>query len=466
MRTVLTSLISLISILSINTWGAETSAESYIKAVGLDPKDVSMLFVKEDGTSLGWKEKQYRTPASVTKILTAAMAFEYLGHDYKWKSSLQSAAKVSDSTLKGDLCFYGGGNPSFLTEQLWVLSNHFLRNKILKVEGDLIVDESYFDSEYFDDKRMKKRVLRAYDSPVSGASFNWNSVNIYVRPGLVVGSKAEIYLDPQNDYTPIKNKVTTVGSGKTYIDIKRNVKNGVEEFEVSGRIQIQSGEKVFYRPIQKPHFWTGYNVKKQLSLLGVKIEGGVKKGVCAARSRVLAEVESKDFSLVVRDLMKFSNNFIAEMLAKTMVREVYGKQGSMDLALKLADTFLKERGSKEHKIYSLSGLSYQNRMRAVDILSILERRENDFGSFAEFLAAFPISGIDGTLKSRLKKKMYGRVRAKTGLLNSVAGLAGYGLTDSKKHFRFVLISNGNRKKESWKIRQAFDKMVINYAKKN
>lgn len=154
------------------------------------------------------------------------------------------------------------------------------------------------------------------------------------------------------------------------------------------------------------------------------------------------------------------------MLAKTMVREVYGKQGSMDLALKLADTFLKERGSKEHKIYSLSGLSYQNRMRAVDILSILERRENDFGSFAEFLAAFPISGIDGTLKSRLKKKMYGRVRAKTGLLNSVAGLAGYGLTDSKKHFRFVLISNGNRKKESWKIRQAFDKMVINYAKKN
>ena len=217
MRTVLTSLISLISILSINTWGAETSAESYIKAVGLDPKDVSMLFVKEDGTSLGWKEKQYRTPASVTKILTAAMAFEYLGHDYKWKSSLQSAAKVSDSTLKGDLCFYGGGNPSFLTEQLWVLSNHFLRNKILKVEGDLIVDESYFDSEYFDDKRMKKRVLRAYDSPVSGASFNWNSVNIYVRPGLVVGSKAEIYLDPQNDYTPIKNKVTTVGSGKTYI---------------------------------------------------------------------------------------------------------------------------------------------------------------------------------------------------------------------------------------------------------
>ena len=37
----------------------------------------------------------------------------------------------------------------------------------------------------------------------------------------------------------------------------------------------------------------------------------------------------------------------------------------------------------------------------------------------------PISGIDGTLKDRFGKEIDVRVRAKTGLLNGVTGLAGY-----------------------------------------
>jgi D-alanyl-D-alanine carboxypeptidase/D-alanyl-D-alanine-endopeptidase (penicillin-binding protein 4) len=427
---------------------------------------VAIFFSGENTENISLNEKSNFTPASLTKIVTAVAALDILPLNYKWESSLQTKSKISGETLAGDLCFYGGGNPNFLTENLWVLVNHFSRNNIKKVSGDLIVDESYFDNEYFDDKRMSKRMFRAYDSPVGGASFNWNSVNLYIRPGKSVGKKAKIVADPVNDYIEVVNEVVTTSNSKNYFDIKRVQKKGVEIFIVKGRINIASEEKVFYRPVKEPSLWTGYNVKKGLEHVGVKVSGKVKKGLCKPNSKVLASVESKDLSLVIRDLMKFSNNFIAEVIAKTLVRYKKNKQGNMDDALEIISKYLKEHGSKEHEIFSVSGLSYHNKMSAESIMKLLEVADNSFDKRAEFIASLPISQIDGTLKNRFNGSYEGKVRAKTGLLNKVVGLAGYAQSKSNKRFRFVLIYNGNKKVATWKIRDAFDRIVVSYADAN
>ncbi|MEC9283943.1 MAG: D-alanyl-D-alanine carboxypeptidase, partial [Bdellovibrionota bacterium] len=114
---------------------------------------------------------QPRIPASLSKLVVAGMAYHYLDPNFVWTTKLLALSDAIDGVLKGDLCLYGGGNPSFLTEQAWVLANNFLRSDITKIKGDLIIDESYFDKDYFSDTRMSKRQLRAYDAPVSGASF-------------------------------------------------------------------------------------------------------------------------------------------------------------------------------------------------------------------------------------------------------------------------------------------------------
>lgn len=455
---------SLSIFLCTNLFAADFSLEKFLKKNKIPKNTIGVVFEGDNVSKVRHNDKLQMKPASLTKIITAASALKTLPLNYKWESQLRTSAKIKNKKLQGDLCFYGGGNPSFLTEQLWVLVNHFKRNEITSVVGDLIIDESFFDGEYFDDKRMKKRVLRAYDAPVGGASFNWNSVNIYLRPGRSIGSKAYIYADPENDYVSINNSVSTT-SGKSHIDIKSKQKNGAEVFTVSGRFSINADEKVYYRPIKKPAMWTGYNIKKNLKLVGTSVSGKVKKGKCAPNARVLASVESKDLALVIRDMMKFSNNFVAEILAKTLVQHKHKKQGNMDDALKIVDQYLKNKGSKSHELYSVSGLSYHNKMTANVIHKVLKDSQTDFGLFPELFSSMPISGIDGTLKSRMKS-MPLKVRAKTGLLNSVVGLAGYAQAKSGEDFRFVLIYNGTGKMETWKVRNLFDKMVMEYAYAN
>lgn len=427
--------------------------------------EVAVVFTGDETRNFKHNAEKAMKPASLTKIVTAAYSLEKLPMNFKWKSQLRTSSKVRNDKLMGDLCYYGGGNPNFLTEQLWVLVNHFRRSGIKTISGDLVVDESFFDREYFDDKRMKKRVLRAYDSPVGGASFNWNSVNLYIRPGKTIGQKAKVFVDPENDYVQIDNQLTT-SSGKSYVDIKRVNKNGVEIFKLKGRVSIHADEKVYYRPIQKPSLWTGHNLIKNLKLLGIKLSGKLKTGRCKTGAKVLASVDSKDLSLVIRDLMKYSNNFIAEVLAKTLVRHELKKQGNMDDSLGLLSKYLKSLGSTNHELYSVSGLSYHNRMSANSISKVLERMKRNFSVSSEFETSLPIGGVDGTLKSRFKHQMTSKLRAKTGLLNSVVGLAGYGLSNRNKPFQFVLIYNGTGKMESWKIRNLFDKMVADYAKNN
>ena len=49
--------------------------------------------------------------------------------------------------------------------------------------GDIVVDDRLFDLLRYDPSRNPERVPRAYDAPVGAMSFNWNSINVYVRPG-------------------------------------------------------------------------------------------------------------------------------------------------------------------------------------------------------------------------------------------------------------------------------------------
>ena len=65
---------------------------------------------------------------------------------------------------------------------MWFLVNDFYRQNLKAIEGDIIVDDLLFDDIRFDKSRESARVDRAFDSPVGAMSFNWNSVNIFIKP--------------------------------------------------------------------------------------------------------------------------------------------------------------------------------------------------------------------------------------------------------------------------------------------
>src|SRR5690606_6406347 len=128
------------------------------------------------------KSKTKFVPASLSKIITAIATLKVFKPDLRLSTELRASAPIQGGVLTGPLYIKGNGDPSFISEQMWVLVNNFVRSKIKKIEGPITVDSSVFDDKHFDSSRQNVRVDRAYDSPVSGLSFNWNTVNVYIRP--------------------------------------------------------------------------------------------------------------------------------------------------------------------------------------------------------------------------------------------------------------------------------------------
>ena len=101
-----------------------------------------------------------------------------------------------------------------------------------------------FDKEIFDPGRGSVRVDRAYDAPISSVSFNWNSINVYIKP-TVPGKPAEVFLDPEGSPVEFLNQSKTVSGSKKSLAVERTTKSGRDTITVSGEIGIENKDLTF-----------------------------------------------------------------------------------------------------------------------------------------------------------------------------------------------------------------------------
>ncbi|NCN41378.1 D-alanyl-D-alanine carboxypeptidase/D-alanyl-D-alanine-endopeptidase [bacterium] len=380
-------------------------------------------------------------PASLSKIFTAVAALKKFGPSYKLKTSLWSLSLPQDGLLKGDLYLKGGGDPGFVSETMWFLVNEFTRNEVTKIDGDIIVDESFFDSVRFDESRDPGRVDRAYDAPIGAMSFNWNSISVYARP-TQVGKGPKIFLNPDNGAWKITNMAKTKKGNGSSILVSRV---GADTIYVTGKIGQKTDEVVKYKSILHPAIWSGNNLKDFLSQRGIQVTGEVKVGKVPPAARLVAEAEGKPMRETVSDMMKFSNNYVAEMITKNLAAKFRKQPGTMSDGVSVIIDAINELGvaSKDFRLINPSGLSRENKFKAKDMNHILSEAYGAFSYSSEFLSSLPLAGVDGTLKSRMKgSAATGRVRAKTGMLTGVAGLAGYAGRKDGQVYAFTFMFNG------------------------
>lgn len=432
--------VTTVSAQSLNDWSL-----NLIRSKKLNPDHFSFFWGNQASHPLlNHQENQKMLPASITKLLTASAVLEHFPPGSKFKTELRSSAKQEKSSLKGNLFLVGGGDPSFVSENLWYLVNQFTRTGIKSIEGSIVVDDSLFDSVRYDDSRESVRVDRAYDAPVGAMSFNWNSVNVFVRPD--DDSKAVVILDPESEYFMIVNRVKTTGGSNAQIDVDRrwDPKTQKEIFTVSGKIGRNLKEHLVFANIQKPDLWSGANLKSFLLQRGITVTGGIQTGTVSSSAKVLAESESKPIEHILADMNKFSNNYVAEMLTKNMGLKKKSP-GSISSGIQVIRDHLKSLGINDEQLNLVnpSGLTRENRMTAKSLWMVLSYHQNHFSTFPEYLSSLPIGGVDGTLKRRFKDGgMSRKVRAKTGLLNGVTSLSGYA-ESSDGMVPFVFMYNGS-----------------------
>lgn len=454
----------------------ENEFNNLIKKSGHEKNNLGLIV--EDGDNIIFEHNVNKAfvPASLTKLVTAGALLKYVPLNTKFKTNLKSAAAINNGVLEGDICFEGGGDPSFVSEKMWYLVNELTRSKLQKINGNMIVDGSRFDQEIFDSGRDSVRVDRAYDAPISALSFNWNTVNVFVRPGSV-GKNAQIIVDPENSPVTIVNQTKTVSKGlvKAIHVERKTIKNNKDKKNpwsdtiiVSGNIGSETPELVFYKSISNPEMWSAVHLINFLKQRGIQLSGEIKSGVCSEKSVLLAESPSKNYSEMLADMLKFSNNFVAEMLVKNLGSHLGKKPASMTDGIEILKKYLDELNvtRDSYTLVNVSGLSRENRFSVFQLNKVLKHSLNNFEVYPEFVSGLAISGVDGTLKSRFKNmENPPKIRAKTGYLDGVVGLSGYLEQKGKQPLVFTFIYNGGYEK-ALAARDLFDDFLIALNKNN
>ncbi|MCP4674936.1 MAG: D-alanyl-D-alanine carboxypeptidase/D-alanyl-D-alanine-endopeptidase [Deltaproteobacteria bacterium] len=365
-------------------------------------------------------------PASNAKIVTAACALKRLGPEFRFTTSLHG--RRDGSVIRGPIYFKGHADPTLSTKDLWEMVRVLRAYGVNRVEGGVVVDDSYFDGEnlpYAYDQQKNEDA--AFRSPIGAASLNHNTLAITIKPGHQGMAPARIFLDPP-DYAVLVNDTVTMAQGAHNPKISATRFENRTRIRVWGQVMLGGRPVTYLRRIDNPSFFTGYGLKGVLEASGISVGGSVQTGPLPPGVPKLAEHRSKPLSAVLYEAGKVSNNFVAETALKTIgAEEEKGPgtwKGALDAAGKILGTWGLE--SESYVYRNGSGLFDANRFSARHFTALLRGAYLDSGIRPEFLSQLATGGTDGTIKSRYGgERVRRRVRAKTGTLADVSTLSGY-----------------------------------------
>ena len=141
-------------------------------------------------------------PASNMKIVTLATAAETLGWDYRFTTTLETAAPVEGGTLAGDLIVRGGGDPTINAREgraaavfdAW--ADALKAAGISHIDGRIIGDDNAFDDATLGGGWAWDYLQYGYAAPVGALEFNESIATLAVRPGAREGDPVFVDLSP------------------------------------------------------------------------------------------------------------------------------------------------------------------------------------------------------------------------------------------------------------------------------
>ncbi|MBX3187524.1 MAG: D-alanyl-D-alanine carboxypeptidase/D-alanyl-D-alanine-endopeptidase [Labilithrix sp.] len=364
-------------------------------------------------------------PASNAKLYTAAAALAILHGSHRYQTTLNGTIKSGTAT---NLVLRGHGDPSLETKDLWALVQELKRSGARRVEGDITVDQKFFDEQTTPPAfEQQPNEWAAFRAPVSAVAINENTVTLTVRPQ-AAGVNAIVSFDPPG-FVDVEGTIKTAESGADNVglDLSGGNKRRLSA-KVSGAVGADSRLVRYTRRVEDPQLLAGYALKAALEESGLKVAGEVKLGGQATKGGVLARHESEPLSTLLYALGKSSDNFYAEMVFKSIAAEAKSRPGkSQDSAEMVARWIDKnDLGDTGVVVKNGSGLFDANRTTAHSLAKLLRWAWRDPEIHSEFVSQLAIGGIDGTLHRRFRDiRAHRSVRAKSGTLDDAIALSGY-----------------------------------------
>jgi len=367
---------------SLWLWQPETSNAKQVlsRLNGVYAND-ALVVGEPDGRLLYKKNETLKhVPASTLKLLTALCAIHYLGPSYRFDTEFYMD---TDSNLK----IKGYGDPLLISE-VWQEIAHGLAKKVRDFK-DLLLDDTYFSQPIIIPGRNHS--TNPYDAPVGALCANFNTVFFdRDKRGRIVPA------EPQTPLIPYaRKKIRSLG--------------------------LKKGRYTFTRDQDEAARYAGELLLHFLKQKGVNSLGKIGPAVVNPDDKLIFTYRS-GFTLegVLKKMLEFSNNFMANQIFIALGAHVYGPPGTLEKGVRaIYDYTEKELDLKDIKVVEGSGISRKNRVSALDMLAILKR-------FKPY-------------RHLLKRK--DNVLFKTGSLKGIRTRAGYVEKNGRGPYLFVIFLN-------------------------
>lgn len=426
---------------------------------------------------------KFFTPASVTKLFTAAATLAEFGADFKFETPVFARGEIQKGVLRGDLILRGSGDPSFGgrttkggklafadydhtyansglmepeltdTDPLAALDDLAAQVKsagVTEVLGEVLVDDRLF---------ARTRSTGSGPDSATAVMVNDNVIDVKIVPGAKAGDPATVTLRPETAAVTVDAVVETAEK-PAGVSITLN-QVGPGQYTVRGKVPANGKAVVRILPVDDPSGFARSLFVEALRRAGVKVAAAVARPnggelPSAAEYKDLTRVglyTSAPLGEVLKITLKTSHNLYATPLPCLLAAKA-GKTTQED-GLKLERKHLKDLGVDPDAVSFASGAGgsgadFASPRAAVQLLQGLKKRDD----WEQFRGWLPVLGEDGTLKEAVDKDSpaRGKVFAKTGtnawfdtlngrpLLKSKT-LAGCMTTQSGRELLFALFVN-------------------------
>jgi serine-type D-Ala-D-Ala carboxypeptidase/endopeptidase (penicillin-binding protein 4) len=351
----------------------------------LAPKGVVLVVDSKGDELVAQNPDKPFVPASVTKIVTAWLAMEVLGGDYRFETRFY----LDDKRV---LYVRGGGDPYLTSEELKPLAADLVA-KIGKAPiTGIVIDGGYYPSNLripgIEDDDT------AYDALNLALGVNFNTIYAERDGDKVVSAE---------DQTPI-----------TPIAIQRFLAKGPPDGD--GRISLGLDPALGLR-------YAGELLAAFIEQAGGAVKGPISLGtVPAGLEPVYVHRQSRPLSQILADMLRDSNNYVANQIFLEIGARRMGPPVSLEKSLSVANTMLAAHGlAGGIHLEEGSGISRNDSMTARALAKVLALFEPHAGL---------LHGHDGGMN-------------KSGSMAGIRTLAGYAETSAHGRVRFVMSLKGD-----------------------
>jgi serine-type D-Ala-D-Ala carboxypeptidase/endopeptidase (penicillin-binding protein 4) len=411
---------------------------------------VTLLVVDAEGKSpprLSHRASQPVNPASIMKLVTTYAALDVLGPAYTWNTPVYVDGAVRDGTLQGNLYVKGQGDPKLVVERLWLMLRRVQGLGVKSIAGDIVLDRSAFETVEQDPGAFDGEPLRPYNAAPDALLLNFKAVVMTFVPDRTANIATVQYEPP---LAGVQMQSTVPIALGDCADYRGNLKADFSDparIRFAGFYPAACGERVWPVAYADPKSYAVRAVEGVWRDMGGRLSGQVREGRVPAGLKPAFDMPSPALGELVRDINKYSNNVMAQQLFLTLSLppRTGNAPGAGTATLAASRDMLRgwwrERfGDADLPVFDNgSGLSRQDRISAQALARLLQSAYAS-PAMPELMSSLPITGVDGTLRSR-RGKGAGAAHLKTGTLRDVVGVAGYVHAASGRRYVLVAITN-------------------------